>query len=77
MKLIATDAYTYSTFFYTKLVNSGLQAISRWTKETDLFTKRLLLVPVNLENHWCLASIDIARHTMTHYMEETQLAWKH
>ena len=54
MKLIAeanTDVYAYSTFFYTKLVNSGLQAVSRWTKETDLFTKRLLLAPVHLGNH--------------------------
>ena len=70
MKLIAeanTDVYTYSTFFYTKLVNSGLQAVSRWTKETDLFTKRLLLVPVHLGNHWCLASIDIARLQITYY----------
>ena len=70
MKLVAeanTDVYVYSTFFYPKLVRFGSQAVCRWTKETDLFSKRLLLVPVHLGAHWCLASISTADLQIVYY----------
>ena len=70
MKLVAeanTDVYVSSTFFYPKLVRFGSQAVCRWTKETDLFSKRLLLVPVHLGAHWCLASISTADLQIVYY----------
>ena len=46
----------------------------------DLFSKRLLLVPVHLGTHWCLASINTAQLQITYYDTlhgKIQLAWKH
>ncbi|XP_071482482.1 uncharacterized protein [Diadema antillarum] len=48
----------FNTFFYPKLVNSGYNSIRRWTKRTDIFAKDMVLVPVHLGMHWCLAVID-------------------
>ena len=70
MKIIAetnVDVYIYSTFFYPKLVGFGFDAVCRWTKETDLFGKRILLVPVHLGTHWCLAAINIAEKQISYY----------
>ena len=70
MKLIAeqnADVYIYTTFFYTKLVASGFETVFWWTKETDLFCNKFLLVPVHLGTHWCLAGINIAQWKISYY----------
>jgi len=44
-----TDVHIFSTFFYTKLLEEGPEAVSRWTvggkKAVDIFDKKLLFVP--------------------------------
>jgi len=47
--------YSFSTFFYPKLMSGGHQAVRRWTKQVDLFSFDYILVPVHLGMHWCLA----------------------
>ncbi|XP_063964493.1 sentrin-specific protease 1-like [Lytechinus pictus] len=59
--------HSFNTFFYPKLINSGYSSLRRWTKRVDVFTKDLLLVPVHLGMHWCLAVIDFRNKTIIFY----------
>ncbi|XP_061587257.1 sentrin-specific protease 5-like isoform X2 [Cololabis saira] len=43
-----------------ELMTKGYDGVKRWTKQVDLFSKSLLLVPVHLEVHWCLVTANIA-----------------
>ncbi|XP_061550079.1 sentrin-specific protease 5-like isoform X1 [Phycodurus eques] len=50
-----------NSFFHRQLMTKGYDGVKRWTKQVDLFSKSLLLVPIHLEVHWCLVATDIAR----------------
>lgn len=52
------NVYAFNTFFYPKLLKTGFASIRRWTKKVDLFSHDLLLIPVHLGMHWCLATVD-------------------
>ncbi|CAH1245657.1 SENP5 [Branchiostoma lanceolatum] len=53
------DLYCFNTFFYTQLCRKGYQGVKRWTKKVQIFQKTLLLVPLHLGNHWCLAEVAV------------------
>jgi sentrin-specific protease 1 len=36
----------------------GYAALKRWTRKVDLFAHDLILIPVHLGMHWCLAVVD-------------------
>ncbi|PIK44981.1 putative sentrin-specific protease 1 [Apostichopus japonicus] len=59
--------HTFNTFFYPKLMKDGYTSLRRWTKRVDVFSKDLLLVPVHLGVHWCLAVIDFRKKLITYY----------
>ena len=59
--------YAFNTFFYTRLVEKGFTAVKRWTKKVDLFSHSVLLVPVHLGMHWCLAVVDVERKEIAYY----------
>ncbi|XP_053564215.1 sentrin-specific protease 1 [Bombina bombina] len=59
--------HAFNTFFFTKLKTAGYQAVKRWTKKVDLFCMNILLVPIHLGVHWCLAVIDFRKKTITYY----------
>ena len=42
-------------------------SIQRWTKKVDIFSYSLILVPVHLGKHWCLAAIDLNKKAITYY----------
>jgi len=46
--------HAFSTFFYPKLISGGYRAVTRWTKDVDLFKQDLILVPIHLRVHWTL-----------------------
>lgn len=52
------SVYAFNTFFYPKLLTSGYSALRRWTRHVDIFAHDLVLIPVHLGAHWCLAVID-------------------
>uniref|UniRef100_A0A8C5DDF8 Sentrin-specific protease 1-like n=1 Tax=Gouania willdenowi TaxID=441366 RepID=A0A8C5DDF8_GOUWI len=58
---------TFNTFFYPKLCSSGYSAVRRWTKKMDIFAKDILLVPVHLGVHWCLAVVDFRIKTIMYF----------
>ena len=45
----------------------GHVAIKRWTKKIDIFSFDLILIPVHLGMHWCLATIDLKRKGVFYY----------
>ena len=47
--------YTFSTFFYSKLIKDGYSTLKRWTRKVDIFSHNLILIPVHLGLHWTLA----------------------
>uniref|UniRef100_A0A8C5P8K0 SUMO specific peptidase 1 n=1 Tax=Leptobrachium leishanense TaxID=445787 RepID=A0A8C5P8K0_9ANUR len=58
--------HAFNTFFYPKLKN-GYQAVKRWTKKVDIFSMNVILVPIHLGVHWCLAVIDFRKKSITYY----------
>lgn len=50
-------AYAFNTFFYPKLMSSGHSGLKRWTRKVDLFQQDIILIPVHLGLHWCLATV--------------------
>ncbi|KAJ8347132.1 hypothetical protein SKAU_G00285330 [Synaphobranchus kaupii] len=61
------SVYTFNTFFYPKLRSAGFSAVRRWTKKVDIFASDILLVPVHLGVHWCLAVVHIRKKRITYF----------
>ncbi|XP_071990840.1 sentrin-specific protease 1 isoform X2 [Engystomops pustulosus] len=59
--------HAFNTFFFPKLKSAGFQAVKRWTKKVDVFNVDVLLVPIHLGVHWCLAVVDFRKKTITYY----------
>ena len=49
--------YLYNSCFYQKLSQFNPQALLKWTKLTDIFSKKYLVIPVCDSNHWILVII--------------------
>ncbi|XP_028283519.1 sentrin-specific protease 5-like isoform X2 [Parambassis ranga] len=56
-----------NSFFHRQLMTKGYDGVKRWTKQVDLFSKSLLLVPIHLEVHWCLVIADIVKKKICLY----------
>jgi len=59
--------YATNTFFYPKMMDSGQPALKRWTKRVDIFEKDIMLIPVHLGMHWCLAVVDFRKPGVYYY----------
>uniref|UniRef100_A0A803TIK7 SUMO specific peptidase 1 n=1 Tax=Anolis carolinensis TaxID=28377 RepID=A0A803TIK7_ANOCA len=59
--------HAFNTFFFTKLKTAGYTAVKRWTKKVDIFSVDILLVPIHLGVHWCLAVIDFRKKNITYF----------
>ncbi|KAM3603949.1 uncharacterized protein V6R79_004490 [Siganus canaliculatus] len=56
-----------NSFFHRQLMTKGYDGVKRWTKQVDLFSKALLLVPIHLEVHWCLVTADNVKKRVSLY----------
>ncbi|XP_045907689.1 sentrin-specific protease 5-like isoform X2 [Micropterus dolomieu] len=56
-----------NSFFHRQLMTKGYDGVKRWTKQVDLFSMSLLLVPIHLEVHWCLVTADIVKKKICLY----------
>ncbi|XP_037915147.1 sentrin-specific protease 1-like [Hermetia illucens] len=57
--------YVMDTFFAPRLLNSGYNAVRRWTRNVDIFAYDIILVPVHVNNvHWCMAIINLNNKTI-------------
>merc|ERR1719458_2191663 len=61
------STYSFSTFFYPRLQEVGHQGVARWTRNVDIFSYDLLLMPIHLGMHWCLAAVDLRHMTINYY----------
>jgi sentrin-specific protease 1 len=61
------SVYAMNTFFYPKLCSSGHSCLKRWTRKVDIFAKDLIVVPIHLGVHWCLAIIDFRNKSIGYY----------
>merc|ERR1719457_200381 len=52
------NVHVFNTFFYPKIEKMGHAGVKRWTRKVDIFAVDLILLPVHLGMHWCMASID-------------------
>ncbi|XP_075212918.1 sentrin-specific protease 1-like isoform X2 [Lycorma delicatula] len=59
--------YAFNTFFYPKLIESGHASLKRWTRKVDVFAHDLIVVPVHLGVHWCMAIIDFRNKVVEYY----------
>ena len=41
--------------------------MAQWTRKVDLFAFDMIMVPLHLGMHWCLAVIDVRTETITSY----------
>jgi len=50
--------YSMSTYFFPNLVTKGYSTVKSWTKDVDLFSYSLVLIPIHMDSHWSLATFD-------------------
>lgn len=60
------------TNFYPKLAEQSkgycYKDVKRWTKQTDIFTKHLVIVPIHCHgNHWTLAVVNMKERRFEYY----------
>ncbi|MEE6501449.1 hypothetical protein FKM82_004187 [Ascaphus truei] len=56
-----------NSFFHRQLVTKGYNGVKRWTKKVDFFKKTLLLIPIHLEVHWSLITVNIPNKIISFY----------
>ncbi|KAF8168307.1 hypothetical protein B0H34DRAFT_816038 [Crassisporium funariophilum] len=64
------DVHYFSSFFWAKLTKEGYEKgrLSKWTKKLDIFSKDVILIPVNHSNaHWTAAAINFRRKRVESY----------
>lgn len=59
--------HVFNTFFYPKIMKMGHSGVKRWTRKVDIFSMDLILIPVHLGMHWCLAVIDFRNKEILYY----------
>ncbi|KAK7909388.1 hypothetical protein WMY93_014072 [Mugilogobius chulae] len=73
MDSVPEKVHFFNSFFYDKLRTKGYDGVKRWTKNVDIFGKELLLIPIHLEVHWSLVSVDISRRAITYFDSQRTL----
>ncbi|XP_048380158.1 uncharacterized protein LOC125448721 isoform X2 [Stegostoma tigrinum] len=73
MDTVPDKVHFFNSFFYDKLRTKGYDGVKRWTKNVDIFNKDLLLIPIHLEVHWSLISVDVREKTITYFDSQRTL----
>ncbi|NXN28243.1 SENP5 protease, partial [Nycticryphes semicollaris] len=67
MDAVPEKVHLFNSFFHRQLVTKGYNGVKRWTKKVDLFKKTLLLIPIHLEVHWSLITVNIPNRIISFY----------
>ncbi|XP_043270098.1 sentrin-specific protease 1-like [Venturia canescens] len=59
--------FAFSTFFFSRLLSGGFSAVQRWTRKFNIFEFDLVLIPLHLGAHWCLATIDLKNRKVNYF----------
>ncbi|XP_043393556.1 sentrin-specific protease 3 isoform X1 [Chelonia mydas] len=73
MDTVPDKVHFFNSFFYDKLRTKGYEGVKRWTKNVDIFNKDLLLIPIHLEVHWSLVSVDVRQKSITYFDSQRTL----
>ncbi|XP_023699569.2 uncharacterized protein [Paramormyrops kingsleyae] len=76
MDAVNQKVHFFNSFFHRQLVAKGYEGVKRWTKKVDLFSKSLLLIPIHLEIHWSLITVDICNQQINFY-DSQGITFKH
>ncbi|XP_064472074.1 sentrin-specific protease 1-like [Ornithodoros turicata] len=63
----AGSVHALTTHFFSVLRSRGYKAIQKWTENVDLFSYRLVLVPVHDLDHWSLAVLNVEAKQIDFY----------
>ncbi|WUR03525.1 sumo-specific peptidase 1 (SENP1) [Vairimorpha necatrix] len=55
------EIYIFSSYFYTNLRKGGIERVSKYTSNINIFEYRLLFFPVHLHNHWVFVCYDVLK----------------
>lgn len=61
------NVYAMNTFFYPKLLSGGHASLKRWTRKIDIFAQDIVVVPIHLGIHWCMATINFQSKSVNYY----------
>uniref|UniRef100_A0A8C8VGE5 Ubiquitin-like protease family profile domain-containing protein n=1 Tax=Pelusios castaneus TaxID=367368 RepID=A0A8C8VGE5_9SAUR len=73
MDTVPEKLHIFNSFFFDKLRTKGYEGVKRWTKNVDIFNKELLLIPIHLEVHWSLVSVDVRHKSITYFDSQRTL----
>ncbi|KAK0526049.1 hypothetical protein OC834_004947 [Tilletia horrida] len=62
--------HLFTSLFYGKLERDGFKGVARWTsrKKINIFTKDIVLIPVNCDNyHWTCGAINFRKKRLEYY----------
>ncbi|OCF59786.1 hypothetical protein L486_02459 [Kwoniella mangroviensis CBS 10435] len=60
--------HAFNSFFYQRISETGYSAVKRWTKRVDIFSKDLVVFPVNIGNmHWTACAINLAKKRIEYF----------
>ena len=60
--------HVFSSFFWQNLTTRGYAGVRRWSRRVDLFTKDLVLMPINVgQAHWVCAAINLRLRRFEYY----------
>ena len=59
--------HVFNTFFYPKMEKEGHSGVKRWTRKVDIFAVDIILLPIHLGMHWCMAAIDKRAKRIIYY----------
>ncbi|XP_063296814.1 sentrin-specific protease 5 [Pelobates fuscus] len=67
MDAVPEKVHFLNSFFHRQLVTKGYNGVKRWTKKVDFFKKTMLLIPIHLEVHWSLITVNIPDKIISFY----------
>ncbi|XP_043932943.1 sentrin-specific protease 3 [Protopterus annectens] len=73
MDTVPDKVHFFNSFFYDKLRTKGYDGVKRWTKNVDIFNKELLLIPIHLEVHWSLVSVNVKEKKIAYFDSQRTL----
>lgn len=60
--------HVFSSFFWQNLTTRGYAGVRRWSRRVDIFTKDLILLPINVgQAHWVCAAINLRLRRFEYY----------
>ncbi|XP_068137217.1 sentrin-specific protease 5 [Hyperolius riggenbachi] len=67
MDTVPDKVHFLNSFFHRQLMTKGYNGVKRWTKKVDVFKKIMLLIPIHLEVHWSLITVNIPKKLISFY----------